>query len=106
LALGIANGIAHLHTNKIVHRDLAARNIVRVCVIPLHMSLCNHGMLYLSCPCHNESCMMTRTAQLIMTPLTPKVADFGMSRVLDEDEQNNATYQKFGPIKWMAPERA
>ena len=28
LALGIARGVAFLHTHKIVHRDLAARNIV------------------------------------------------------------------------------
>jgi len=32
-----------------------------------------------------------------------KVSDFGMSRVL-EDEEFARTNQKFGPIPWMAPE--
>jgi serine/threonine protein kinase len=33
----------------------------------------------------------------------PKIADFGMSRVLQQDLEGS-TKNKFGPIRWMAPE--
>jgi serine/threonine protein kinase len=65
--LGVANGLAHLHSHKIVHRDLAARNIM------------------LS---HNE----------------PKLTDFGMSRLVEEQNLHGTTKSELGPIKWMAPE--
>jgi predicted Ser/Thr protein kinase len=65
--LGVANGLAHLHSHKIVHRDLAARNIM------------------LS---HNE----------------PKLTDFGMSRLVEEQNLHGTTKSELGPIRWMAPE--
>jgi predicted Ser/Thr protein kinase len=64
---GVANGLAHLHSHKIVHRDLAARNIM------------------LS---HNE----------------PKLTDFGMSRLVEEQNLHGTTKSELGPIRWMAPE--
>ena len=36
--------------------------------------------------------------------LFAKISDFGMSRVLGEDQFNH-TYQELGPIKWMATEQ-
>lgn len=36
--------------------------------------------------------------------LTPKIADFGMSRVLSADEAQGKTVTTFGPVPWMAPE--
>jgi serine/threonine protein kinase len=33
----------------------------------------------------------------------PKISDFGLSRVLEQDIENK-TLTKFGPIRWMAPE--
>jgi serine/threonine protein kinase len=38
-------------------------------------------------------------------PLTPKVCDFGMSRLLGEDEVAGVTEELRGPIKWQAPEQ-
>ncbi len=40
---------------------------------------------------------------LITRDLVPKVGDFGMSRLVNEDEQHFSTMMT-GPLKWMAPE--
>jgi serine/threonine protein kinase len=42
---------------------------------------------------------------LVSTPLIPKVCDFGMSRLLGEDETAGTTEELRGPIKWQAPEQ-
>jgi serine/threonine protein kinase len=42
---------------------------------------------------------------LITSPLVPKVCDFGMSRLLGEDEDVGQTAERKGPIKWQAPEQ-
>jgi serine/threonine protein kinase len=42
---------------------------------------------------------------LISSPFIPKVCDFGMSRLLDEDETAGTTEELRGPIKWQAPEQ-
>jgi serine/threonine protein kinase len=34
----------------------------------------------------------------------PKVADFGMSRIVDRFEQKGTTAASVGPLRWMAPE--
>ncbi len=39
LVLGIAQGLLHLHANKIVHRDLAARNILVRVILQLFGTL-------------------------------------------------------------------
>ena len=71
IAIGIAQGMTHLHEYGIVHRDLAARNV------------------------------------LLDASLQPKVADFGLSRVVmgkSDDYGRQATSKNDGPLKWMAPE--
>jgi hypothetical protein len=83
MALGIARGVAHLHHAHIVHRDLATRNILVSSSPPLPSP-------FVSSP---------------PPPLIPKVCDFGMSRVLDEDETAGTTSELRGPIKWQAPEQ-
>jgi len=40
---------------------------------------------------------------LLSTELIPKVSDFGLSRVT-QNEQGNQTQTDTGPLKWMAPE--
>jgi serine/threonine protein kinase len=42
---------------------------------------------------------------LVTSPLVPKVCDFGMSRLLGEDEDVGQTAERKGPIKWQAPEQ-
>jgi serine/threonine protein kinase len=71
IVLGVAKGVEHLHTYKIVHRDLAARNV------------------------------------LLANPKdpVPKVADFGMSRAVDDVEATQLTEKQLGPVRWMAPEQ-
>jgi predicted Ser/Thr protein kinase len=34
----------------------------------------------------------------------PKITDFGMSRLLEDDKQRGTTKSELGPIRWMAPE--
>jgi serine/threonine protein kinase len=42
---------------------------------------------------------------LVSTLFIPKVSDFGMSRLLDDDETAGMTEELRGPIKWQAPEQ-
>ncbi len=65
--LGVAKGLAHLHSHNMVHRDVAARNVL------------------LS---HNE----------------PKLTDFGLSRLVEDQNLHGTTKSELGPIRWMAPE--
>ena len=50
----------------------------------------------------------SRNILLQQQPLVPKVADFGMSRRIQQaeaDEEMGVTESTVGPIKWMAPEQ-
>ncbi|PRP76206.1 flagellin-sensitive 2 [Planoprotostelium fungivorum] len=76
----IAQGMLHLHLEKIIHRDLAVRNV--------RISIREY-------PAENFQILLT-------THLEAKVADFGMSRQQVDDVQTTATM--IGPIRWMAPE--
>jgi predicted Ser/Thr protein kinase len=43
---------------------------------------------------------------LIDDTMTPKIADFGMSRqVAADSDEDNTTMQSIGPVKWQAPEQ-
>lgn len=42
---------------------------------------------------------------LIKLPMVPKVTDFGMSRLLQEEESAAWTKERRGPVKWQAPEQ-
>ena len=70
----IANGMAHLESIGFVHRDLAARNV-------LVGSGENDGQ--------GEIC---------------KIADFGLSKVLNKDGRYMAESYAQLPYKWTAPE--
>lgn len=41
---------------------------------------------------------------LITEDFTPKISDFGMSRVLGDTSKEGVTQAQIGPIKWMSPE--
>jgi len=74
----IANGLAHLHENKIIHRDMAARNILL----------------------KNNSQLPIEEANPV--DITALISDMGMSRLVETDQGKTAT--NIGPIKWMSPE--
>jgi predicted Ser/Thr protein kinase len=42
---------------------------------------------------------------LIDDTMTPKIADFGMSRQVADEDEDNTTVQTIGPVKWQAPEQ-
>jgi hypothetical protein len=42
---------------------------------------------------------------LIDDMMTPKIADFGMSRAAGDDGEDNTTMTAVGPVRWMAPEQ-
>jgi len=61
-----------------------------------------HGMLHL----HSENIVHRDLAArniLLTDKLTPKVADFGMSRYISESTSGK-TQSNVGPLKWMSPE--
>jgi len=41
---------------------------------------------------------------LLTKDLTPKISDFGYSRLVQESDSGNKTTSTVGPLKWMAPE--
>lgn len=41
---------------------------------------------------------------LLTTDFKAKITDFGLSRVLNQNEQEATTKSEVGPLKWMAPE--
>lgn len=85
-AMKIAYGLLHLHNNNIVHRDLAARNIL---VSHLHVSQFIIQTLTLAIP------------EQLTNDQQPKISDFGMSRVIQEENSKGHTKTNFGPIRWM-----
>ncbi|KNC73810.1 hypothetical protein SARC_13633, partial [Sphaeroforma arctica JP610] len=74
-AYQIASGMAYLAKEGLVHRDLATRN-----------------------------CMLTRGSESTFGYPTVKVADFGLSRTLDQDSSfyvmGSATEL---PVRWLSP---
>jgi len=48
--------------------------------------------------------LASRNVLLRLSPLTAKVSDFGMSRIVDDDSSGQ-TMTLTGPIKWQAPEQ-
>ena len=73
-AAQITSGMAHLETDGFVHRDLAARNVL------VGSNKRNFG---------KEIC---------------KIADFGLSRVLNVDGEYMAATELMLPYRWTAPE--
>ncbi|KAL6049247.1 Tyrosine-protein kinase abl1 [Balamuthia mandrillaris] len=49
-------------------------------------------------------CDLSARNVLLTETLEGKVADFGMSRVLNAEEDQHKTVSNMGPIRWMAPE--
>lgn len=41
---------------------------------------------------------------LVSSPLRAKVADFGMSRIVNQFDDKGVTASNIGPIRWMSPE--
>jgi len=63
----------------------------------------SRGMLHL----HKENVVHRDLAArnvLLTLNYQPKISDFGMSRVAQEEEDANKTQTLSGPLKWMAPE--
>lgn len=61
------------------------------------------GMIYL----HEEGIVHRDLAArniLLTEDYRAKITDFGMSRTLTPDQEENATKSEVGPLKWMAPE--
>lgn len=74
--------MSYLEGKHIIHRDLALRNIL--------VASSNRGQ------CH------VKVIYYLMKSKIPKVADFGMSRVVQENYYNSTT--GLFPVKWSAPE--
>lgn len=82
ILIGIAQGMQHLHQNKIIHRDLAARNIL------LNNNVPKVSVSWIQIPVRKD---FTDTA----------AQDFGLSRKVDDILRNSTTRNNVGPIRWM-----
>jgi serine/threonine protein kinase len=87
---GIASGMMHLHSERIVHRDLAARN-----VLVRHKS-----------PNGADRSPLTLIPQLSKQDKTyiPKISDFGLSKEDMDFFEPKTIVDATGPIRWMASE--
>jgi predicted Ser/Thr protein kinase len=62
-----------------------------------------YGLLHL----HNNNIVHRDLAArniLLTNDQQPKISDFGMSRIIQEENSKGHTRTNFGPIRWMAPE--
>eukprot|EP01099_Mayorella_cantabrigiensis_P000303 TRINITY_DN1142_c0_g1_i1.p1 TRINITY_DN1142_c0_g1~~TRINITY_DN1142_c0_g1_i1.p1 ORF type:complete len:531 (-),score=145.55 TRINITY_DN1142_c0_g1_i1:442-1884(-) len=82
-ALGIAAGMHHLHSNKVIHRDLAARNVL----VQTATRKTSH---------RTERGGVTTTEKDLEMRVVPKISDFGLSASLRRKRPI--------PIRWAAPE--
>ncbi len=82
ILIGIAQGMQHLHQNKIIHRDLAARNI-----------LLNNNVPKVS---------VSASVILLDNLATDNHwKDFGLSRKVEDPTNSGKTKSTVGPLRWM-----
>lgn len=91
---GVASGIRHLHSNRIVHRDIAARTFTYVA-----WNLSNRFSHSASYPANGDAGNILLTSEW-----DSKVSDFGMSRIITEADQSGKTTSATGPLRWVCHE--
>ena len=85
IALCIAQALRHAHAHGVLHRDLKPSNIL----------LMNHG----SEPCPSGVCVEGQW-------WVPKLCDFGLAKLLDENSDLTQTNIVIGSLDFMTPEQA
>jgi eukaryotic-like serine/threonine-protein kinase len=82
LVVKLARAVGHAHERGILHRDLKPRNI-----------------LLLGSRTNNES-------DQAETELVPRICDFGLAKILDQDGNDTCSGAPLGSPAYMAPEQA
>ncbi len=80
LFLGLAEGVQHAHSHGVLHRDLKPSNVLL-----------------------DEPIRKRGPGEL---PFTPKIADFGLAKVIEERGDRTLTGMVLGTPDYMAPEQA
>jgi len=86
LLIPVARAVAHAHHKGLVHRDLKPSNIL----------LANAGEM----THHDDHAVRVETER----PVVPKIADFGLARVFNDDNDATLTEEFAGTVAFMAPE--
>ena len=86
----LARAMHHVHGHGIVHRDLKPANVL------LQMTECGP---------RNDN-PRRRSATSVLESAIPKITDFGLAKLLDDEAANSPTRTLVGTPNYMAPEQA
>ncbi|MFO0977381.1 MAG: protein kinase [Planctomycetaceae bacterium] len=102
LVLQIASGVTAAHDSQIIHRDLKPSNIL---LVPRATQEMTGSGTVTSQPSQTTS-MTSGAKRLRLASVVPRVTDFGLARLLDEDAMHTKTGMLLGTPAYMSPEQA
>ena len=105
VTMELAEALAHAHQHAILHRDVKPANVL---LKPLRSGDSRNAMRQCGRP-HDEVSPSASNRMAESFPFTPKLCDFGICKVFDEDDDGRTATQTdtvVGTAAYMAPEQA